>query len=89
MKRVRQIVAWITIAVIVCLIVGTIICAVTGSKLFWGMLYLMMAVPVVLWVFMWFTRLVNGDSDVISKEDMEALEKSKKGTEPEQTDSVK
>lgn len=84
MKRVRQIVAWITIAVIVCLIIGTIICAVTGSKYFFGMLFLMIAVPIVLWVFMWFTHLVNGDSSVISKEDMDALERSKKGTEPDE-----
>lgn len=84
MKRVRQIVAWITIAVIACLIIGTIICAVTGSKYFFGMLFLMIAVPIVLWVFMWFTHLVNGDSSVISKEDMEALQRSKKGTEPDE-----
>ena len=84
MKRVRQIVACVTVAVILCLIIGTLICAVTGSKYFFGMLFLMIVVPVVLWVFMWFTRLVNGDSDVISRKDMEALEKSKKGTEPEE-----
>ena len=84
MKRVRQIVACGTVAVILCLIIGTLICAVTGSKYFFGMLFLMIVVPVVLWVFMWFTRLVNGDSDVISRKDMEALEKSKKGTEPEE-----
>lgn len=84
MKRVRQIVACATVAVILCLIIGTLVCAITGSKYFFGMLFLMIVVPVVLWVFMWFTRLVNGDSDVISKEDMEALENSKKGTEPEE-----
>lgn len=84
MKRVRQIVACVTVAVILCLIIGTLICAVTGCKYFFGMLFLMIVVPVVLWVFMWFTRLVNGDSDVISRKDMEALEKSKKGTEPEE-----
>lgn len=84
MKRVRQIVACVTVTVILCLIIGTLICAVTGSKYFFGMLFLMIVVPVVLWVFMWFTRLVNGDSDVISRKDMEALEKSKKGTEPEE-----
>ena len=84
MKRVRQIVAWLTIVVIVGLIIGTIICAVTGSKYFFGMLFLMIAVPIVLWVFMWFTHLVNGDSSVISKEDMAELERSKKGTEPDE-----
>ena len=84
MKRIRQIVAWLTIVVIIGLIIGTIVCAVTGSKYFFGMLFLMIAVPIVLWVFMWFTHLVNGDSSVILKEDMDALERSKKGTEPDE-----
>lgn len=84
MKRVRQIVAWLTIIVIAGLIIGTIICAVKGSKYFFGMLFLMIAVPIVLWVFMWFTHLVNGDSKVIPEEDIEALKRSKKGTEPDE-----
>lgn len=84
MKRIRQIVAWLTIIVIAGLIIGTIISAVKGSKYFFGMLFLMIAVPIVLWVFMWFTHLVNGDSKVIPEEDMEALERSKKGTEPDE-----
>lgn len=84
MKRIRQIVAWLTIIVIAGLIIGTIVCAVTGSKYFFGMLFLMIAVPIVLWVFMWFTHLVNGDSKVIPEEDMEALKQSKKGTEPDE-----
>ncbi len=77
MKRLRQVVAWITVAVIVCLIIGTVICAVTGSKYFFGMLFLMIVVPVVLWVFMWFTHLVNGDSEVIPKKDMDMLKNNK------------
>lgn len=77
MKKVRQIVAWITIAVIIVLLVCTIVCAVTGSEYFFGMLFLTFVVPVVLWVFMWITRLVNGESDVISKEEMDALKQAK------------
>lgn len=63
MEKIRRITAWITIAVIIGLIIGTIVCAVTGSKYFFGMLFLMIVVPVVLWVFMWFTRLVSGVDD--------------------------
>lgn len=77
MKRVRQIVAWLTIIVIIGLIIGTIICAVTGSKYFYGMLFLALAVPIVLWVFMWFTHLIHGDSEVIPKEDLKKLEEEK------------
>lgn len=93
MKKIRQIFAWITVIVIIGLIIATLICGITGSEYFFGMLFLMFVVPVVLWVFMWFTHLVNGDSQVISKEDMEALERKKttkyqersqKGMEPEE-----
>lgn len=70
MKRLRQIMAWLTIILIIGLIIGAVVCAVTGSEYFFGLLALAMAVPIVLWVFMWFTRLIHGDSDVVSKEDM-------------------
>lgn len=62
MKKVRRIVALLTVIVIVALVIGTLICAISGSRYFFGMLFLSFAVPVVLWVFMWFTRLVNGES---------------------------
>lgn len=83
MKKVRQIVAWITIAIIIVLLVCTIVCAVTGSEYFFGMLFLTFVVPVVLWVFMWITRLVNGESEVISKEEMDALKQAKNEKEQE------
>lgn len=83
MKKIRQITAWVTILVIAALIIGTIVCAVTGSQYFFGMLFLTIVVPVVLWVFMWFTHLVHGDSDVIPKED------EIKGERSRQADSEK
>ena len=64
--------AWLTILLIAGLIIGAVVCAITGSRYFMGLLFLAMAVPIVLWVFMWFTRLVHGDSDVVSKEDLHA-----------------
>lgn len=75
MKKIRQIVAWITIIVIIGLIIGAVVCAITGSKYFFGMLFLAFAVPIVLWIFMWFTHLVHGDSEVIPKEDLKELQK--------------
>lgn len=72
MKRLRQIMAWLTIVLIAGLIIGAVVCAITGSRYFFGLLALAMAVPIVLWVFMWFTRLIHGDSGVVSKEDMYA-----------------
>ncbi|MCM1499421.1 MAG: hypothetical protein NC124_13220 [Clostridium sp.] len=62
-NRLRRIVALLTVVFIVALLVVTIICAVTGSEYFFGMLFLTIVVPIVLWVFMWFTHLVNDRSD--------------------------
>lgn len=62
MEKIRRITAFITVFIIIGLIIDTIICAVTGSQYFFGMLFLMFVVPVVLWVFMWFTKLVSGEN---------------------------
>lgn len=75
MKKIRQIVAGLTVVVIIALLIGTLICAVTGSKYFFGMLFLTIVVPIVLWVFMWFTHLTYGDSEVIPKEGTELSER--------------
>ena len=68
-NRLRRIMALLTVVFIVVLLIVTIICAVTGSKYFFGMLFLSIVVPIVLWVFMWFTHLVNGNSEVTGPED--------------------
>ena len=77
MTKIRRIAAWLTVLLIVGLVIGTLICAIVGSPFFYGMLFLTIVVPIVLWVFMWFTHLIHGDSKVISKDDMDVLEKAK------------
>ena len=63
MEKLRRIVAMISVVVIVALIIGMVICAITGSKYFFGMLALVFLIPITLWVFMWFAKLVNSSSD--------------------------
>lgn len=75
MNKLRRITAFLSVVVIVVCVIAAFILGVMGSKYFLGMLVLAIIIPAILWVFMWFTRFINGDSDVISKEDMEALEK--------------
>ena len=87
MKKVRRIVAGLTVVLIIALLIGTLVCVVTGSKYFFGMLFLTLVVPVVLWVFMWFTHLVNDDSEVISKDEMELLKQSKSQENMEKKDN--
>lgn len=64
MEKVRRVTAFITVLVIIGLIIGTLICAITGSRYFFGMLALTFFVPIILWVFMWFTKLTNDKSQV-------------------------
>lgn len=63
MDKLRRVVAMLSVILIVILVIGAFICACMGSRYFWGMLFLSFVVPVVLWAFMWFTRLVSEDSE--------------------------
>lgn len=74
MNKIRRIVAGLTILLIAGLIIGTLVCGIIGSPYFIGMLCLSIGVPVVLWVFMWFTNLLHRDSKEISKEESEAFD---------------
>ena len=65
MEKIRRISAWITIVVIIGLLIATIVCAVMGSQYFFGFLALTIFVPVTLWIFMWFTKLIHGKSEII------------------------
>lgn len=76
MKKIRQIAAWIGIIVVLGLVVATFILSICGSSLSMGMLVLTMGVSIILWVCLWFLRILeNRNSDQKSEED------SKNGTE--------
>lgn len=59
MEKLRRIVALLSVVLILVLVVATLICAIIGSKYFFGMLALTFFVPIVLWVFMWFSNMTN------------------------------
>lgn len=73
MNKVRRITALLTVIVIVVLVIATLVCALTGSPYFFGMLALTFIVPIILWVFMWFAGLSSDKSDK-SLEDNDAEE---------------
>lgn len=73
MNKVRRITALLTVIVIVVLVIATLVCALTGSPYFFGMLALTFIVPIILWVFMWFAGL-SGDKSDKSLEDNDAEE---------------
>lgn len=77
MNKLRRIVAWLTVFLIAGLLVAMLVSGIMGSPYFYVFLFLTLVVPMILWVFMWFTRLVNGESEVISKEDMELLNQAR------------
>lgn len=63
MKRLRQIVAWIGIIVVVGLVAATFVLGISGSSLTISMLILTMGVSIVIWVLLWFIRLLENRSD--------------------------
>ncbi len=81
MNKLRRIVAWLTVLVIAGLLIAMLVSGIMGSPYFYVFLFLTLIVPMILWVFMWFTRLVNGESEVIPKEDMERLNQARNGQE--------
>lgn len=59
MEKMRRIIALATVVCIVILVIATLICGITGSEYFFGVLFLTFVIPFILWVFMWFTNLVS------------------------------
>ncbi len=62
MEKLRRVVAMISVIFIVALIVTAFILGILGSRYFVAVTVLAIVVPVVLWVFMWFTHLISDDS---------------------------
>lgn len=63
MKKLRQIAAWIGIIVVVGLVAATFVLGISGSSLTISMLILTMGVSIVIWVLLWFIRLLEKRSD--------------------------
>ena len=74
MKRLRQIAAWIGIIVVVGLVIATFVLGVTGSNLTISMLILTMGVSIILWVLLWFIRILENRSNGEGQEDTEKKE---------------
>lgn len=74
MKKLRQIAAWIGIIVVVGLVITTFILGVTGSSLTVSMLILTMGVSIVLWVLLWFIKLLENRSGEAGQENTEKKE---------------
>lgn len=63
MEKIRRIVAFLTVVLIVGLLVAALVSAFLGSPYFLAFMLLAIGVPGVLYIFMWFTRLVTGDDE--------------------------
>ncbi len=74
MKKLRQIAAWIGIIVVVGLVIATFVLGVTGSNLTISMLILTMGVSIILWVLLWFIRILENRSGEDGQEDTEKKE---------------
>ena len=59
MEKLRRIFAIISVIFIVAIIILMFFCGLTGSKYFWGVLFLTFFIPCILWVFMWFYKVIS------------------------------
>ena len=64
----KRVLAWIAIVVMCAVVIITCITGVTGSKYFFGMLFMCMIVPVLLWAMMFFAGLFNKRGEELAEE---------------------
>ena len=57
-----RVLAWLSILLILCLIIYMLYCAFTGQN-FFGSLYLVIVIPVIIWAIMFFAGLFHSDKD--------------------------
>ena len=62
-NKIRRIIALLTVVVIVACIVAMVVMACIGSKLFLIFLFLAIALPVILWIPLWFMNILKGNDD--------------------------
>lgn len=71
MKKIRQIAAWIGIILVLGLVITTFVLGISGSSLTISMLILTMGVSIILWVLLWFIRILENRSNGEEQEDKE------------------
>lgn len=68
-NKIRRIIALLTVVVIVTCIVAMVVMACIGSKLFLIFLFLAIALPVILWIPLWFMNILKGNDDDQKKDE--------------------
>lgn len=58
-KKGYRVLAWVCLAVIVVLIIATLITGITGSPYFLGCLFLCIAVPIFMYLWLWFGKVLS------------------------------
>lgn len=74
-NKIRRIMALITVILLIACIITMVILGIVGSKYFFGFLFLSIALPVILWIPLWFMNLIS------HKDEKDIIEQS--GTEDE------
>jgi hypothetical protein len=59
MNRLRRILAWITLVLIGGMVIATFILGIIGSTYTFGMLGVTMGVSILLWVLLWFMKVLE------------------------------
>lgn len=63
MKKMKRIFAMVGVILMIGLVFLTLFLAITGSRYFMASLFCMLMVPLMMYVYMFVYRMVNGDSE--------------------------
>lgn len=86
MKGIRRVLAWITIIVIVGLVITTFVFGITGSAYTLSMLGVTMGVSVLLWVLLWFMKVLENRNHDRSVQHENKLHENEPHPETEEED---
>lgn len=73
-NKIRRIVALLTVLILVLCIITMVVMAVMGSKYFLGFLFLSIALPVILWIPLWFMNLISVKDNIKQMENAKETE---------------
>ena len=62
-RKLSRIIAWICLIIIAGLIIATFVTGIMGSKLFMPFLALTIAVPFLMYIALWFGKILNGSGN--------------------------
>lgn len=81
MEVLRRVLAWITIIVIVGLVIATFVLGINGSPYTFGLFGVTMGITILLWVLLWFMKVLENKNNKNMEEELKGNQKEKSDSE--------